>query len=65
MSKYITFGMEITAIGGGRAGTKVFYNFISIRLPTSEDTNGCWRWATEKPEMHDYVAAIFVRREDG
>ena len=35
-SKYITSGMEITAIGGGRAGTKVFYNFISIRLPTSE-----------------------------
>ncbi len=32
----------------------------------AEDVNGCWRWATEKPEMHDYVRGYFsARDEDG
>jgi hypothetical protein len=32
----------------------------------AKDTNGCWRWATEKPEMHDYVRGyLSSRREDG
>lgn len=32
----------------------------------AEDANGCWRWATEKPEMHDYVRNFLSsRREDG
>jgi hypothetical protein len=30
------------------------------------DTNGCWRWNTEKPAMHDYIRRYFSsRREDG
>ena len=30
------------------------------------DTNGCWRWNTEKQEMHDYIRRYFSsRREDG
>jgi hypothetical protein len=30
------------------------------------DTNGCWRWNTEKQEMHDYIRGYFSsRREDG
>jgi hypothetical protein len=30
------------------------------------DDNGCWRWNSEKPEMHAYVASYFAsRREDG
>jgi hypothetical protein len=30
------------------------------------DTNGCWRWNTEKKEMHDYIRGYFAsRREDG
>ena len=29
-------------------------------------TNGCWRWNSEKPDMHDYVRSYFsARREDG
>ncbi len=27
---------------------------------------GCWRWNSEKPDMHDYVRDYFsARREDG
>jgi hypothetical protein len=30
------------------------------------DTNGSWRWNTDKPDMHDYVSGYFSsRREDG
>ena len=30
------------------------------------DTNGCWRWNTEKQKMHDYIRRYFSsRREDG
>jgi hypothetical protein len=30
------------------------------------DQNGCWRWNTEKREMHDYIRGYFSsRREDG
>jgi hypothetical protein len=30
------------------------------------DTNGCWRWNSDKPDMHDYVSRYFSsRREDG
>ena len=30
------------------------------------DANGCWRWSSQKPEMHAYVARYFEgRREDG
>ena len=30
------------------------------------DANGCWRWSSQKPEMHEYVARYFrERREDG
>ncbi len=30
------------------------------------DQEGCWRWSSEKPEMHEYVARYFrERREDG
>jgi hypothetical protein len=30
------------------------------------DTGGCWRWASDKPGMHDYVRSYFSsRREDG
>jgi hypothetical protein len=30
------------------------------------DANGCWRWNSQKPEMHTYVARYFQgRREDG
>jgi hypothetical protein len=30
------------------------------------ETNGCWRWNTEKQEMHDYIRGYFSsRREDG
>ena len=30
------------------------------------DANGAWRWATQKPLLHDYVKAYFrSRREDG
>ena len=30
------------------------------------DDNGCWRWNSQKPEMHAYVADYFrSRREDG
>ena len=39
-----------------------FDPFTDIAL----DTNGCWRWNTEKQEMHDYIRGYFVsRREDG
>jgi hypothetical protein len=28
--------------------------------------NGCWRWNTDKPDMHEYVRGYFAaRREDG
>lgn len=37
--------------------------------PTADialDENGCWRWSSPKPEMHEYVARYFrERREDG
>lgn len=30
------------------------------------DTNGCWRWNTNKPKMHAYISEYFSsRREDG
>jgi hypothetical protein len=30
------------------------------------DANECWRWSSQKPEMHEYVARYFrARREDG
>jgi len=30
------------------------------------DMNGCWRWSTQKQNMHDYIRGYFaVRREDG
>lgn len=30
------------------------------------DTNGCWRWNTQKPELHEYVRQYFLtRQEDG
>jgi hypothetical protein len=30
------------------------------------DENGCWRWSSQKPEMHAYVARYFqMRQEDG
>ena len=30
------------------------------------DRNGCWRWNTHKPEMHEYVRKYFAsRKEDG
>lgn len=30
------------------------------------DTNGCWRWNSEKPEMHEYIRQYFQsRKEDG
>jgi hypothetical protein len=30
------------------------------------DTNGSWRWNSDKPDMHDYVSRYFSsRREDG
>lgn len=30
------------------------------------DSNGCWRWNTEKPELHRHVANYFrLRQEDG
>jgi len=32
----------------------------------AKDTNGCWRWATEKAEMHDYIRGYLSSRgEDG
>lgn len=30
------------------------------------DANGCWRWNTKKPEMHEYIREYFAaRQEDG
>lgn len=30
------------------------------------DENGCWRWNSDKPELHQYVREYFERRrEDG
>ncbi|MGE5305893.1 MAG: hypothetical protein ACM3TN_21475 [Alphaproteobacteria bacterium] len=30
------------------------------------NANGCWRWDTNKPKMHEYVCTYFAtRREDG
>ncbi len=30
------------------------------------DESGCWRWSSDKPELHDYVKDYFAaRREDG
>ena len=30
------------------------------------DENGCWRWNSDKPELHEYVRQYFARRrEDG
>ena len=32
----------------------------------SIDPNGCWRWNSEKPEMHEYIRQYFQsRQEDG
>jgi hypothetical protein len=32
----------------------------------SFDTNGCWRWNTQKTEMHEYIRQYFLaRKEDG
>lgn len=31
-----------------------------------DDATGCWRWATDKPALHEYVRGHFIRRrEDG
>lgn len=30
----------------------------------AKDVNGCWRWATEKPEMHAYVRGYFSSRDE-
>jgi hypothetical protein len=39
-----------------------FDPFIDIAI----NTHGCWRWNTDKQEMHDYIREFFVsRREDG
>jgi hypothetical protein len=39
-----------------------FDPFIEIAI----DTNRCWRWNTDKQEMHDYIRGYFLsRREDG
>jgi hypothetical protein len=30
------------------------------------DHNGCWRWSSNKQEMHDYIRRYFEsRKEDG
>lgn len=30
------------------------------------DKNGCWRWSSDKPLLHEYVCEYFTRRrEDG
>jgi hypothetical protein len=39
-----------------------FDPFVDIAV----DTNGCWRWNSDKRELHDYVRGYFSsRREDG
>ncbi len=51
--------------GGGRyEGLRRFrfdpYEDIAI------DEDGCWRWASDKPQMHQYIKEYFPsRREDG
>jgi hypothetical protein len=36
------------------------------RIDIAIGENGCWRWNTEKPDMHNYVRRYFSsRREDG
>jgi hypothetical protein len=36
------------------------------RIDIAIGENGCWRWNTEKPDMHNYIRRYFsLRREDG
>ena len=41
-------------------GAFEFDPYKDIRLAA----NGCWSWATDKPEMHAHVREYFVRREE-
>ena len=50
-------------------GTR-YHNFHEFEFDPTGDLSltscGCWRWASDKPAMHDYVRQYFVaRREDG
>lgn len=48
-----------------RAQILVEHNF-DPRADIALDEQGCWRWASDKPELHGAVAAYFSsRREDG
>ena len=39
-----------------------FDPFVDI----AADENGCWRWNSDKPDMHEYVRDYFAsRKEDG
>lgn len=35
-------------------------------IDIAPEASGCWRWSSDKPDMHDYVRAYFeARNEDG
>lgn len=40
--------------------------FSALEDLALDPATGCWQWATDKPELHDYVRGHFIRRrEDG
>lgn len=50
--------------GARHEGLRPFSFDPDTDIALSED--GCWRWASDKPEMHRYVADFFMaRKEDG
>ena len=65
MRRYTTCGTEIITArqrAGADEGLQRFQfdPFTDI----AKDVNGCWRWATEKPEMHAYVRGYFSSRDE-
>ncbi len=46
------------------AGLKSFAFDPSVDITTGSD--GCWRWSSDKPKLHEYVRSYFAsRQEDG
>ncbi len=51
-------------LGSRHAGLSKFH--FDPYHDIERDEHGCWRWSSNKPEMHSYVEQYFIsRREDG
>ena len=60
-------GRSVLITGAGRGiGREIARTLASAGADIAIAETGCWRWATDKPDLHRYVRDYFAaRKEDG